>query len=440
VGRLTRWSRRLWRILGSTRLTLILLVAMVLALLLASLFPQVPGDPTLRETWLSAVTLRYGPLTGLLEKLGLFGAPRAGWFLALLAALPLNTLICSVQRLLRLWRSLSEPPTVVRPQAFYQGFAHRAEWAVSSQYEGVATVQAALLRHRYRVQVEHDQVAGCVCVTAERGRWSQGATVVSHLAAVLLLVAVVVRPLLSWQEGGIILLPGQVHRAGHGTQLAARAGQPAPNEPGVPGYQVPLAILAGTGPVLTQSVGLNHPLVYGGVFFHLQGHGPAAQITAPEGTMGVALGGSQARAVTLPEAGVTLQVAYQPEGETLFVEARTVDGTLLGSGSVAHGQQIEIAGVPVTFRVTRYTEWQVGRDPTFGIAVASACLFLVASIVSLWLPHRRLWLRLDGGCAQMVGSGDWGGEFDTLSAEISHACTPQASDPETCGPEAETDG
>jgi hypothetical protein len=146
--------------------------------------------------------------------------------------------------------------------------------------------------------------------------------------------------------------------------------------------------------------------------------------------MGVALGGGQARAVTLPQAGFTLQVAYQPEGGTLFVEALAADGALLGSGSVAHGQQIEIAGVPVTFLVTHYTEWQVSRAPTFGVAVASACLFLVAATVSLWFPYRRLWLRLDGGRAQMVGSGDWAGDLNTLSSEIGQPCEP----------EAETDG
>ena len=156
--------------------------------------------------------------------------------------------------------------------------------------------------------------------------------------------------------------------------------------------------------------------------------------------MGLVLGGTQAEVVALPEAGVTLQVAYQPEEGALFVEVLAADGLLLGSGSVVHGQQIEVAGVPITFRLTHYSLWQVSRDPTFAFALAAAGLFLVAAVVSLWVPHRRLWLRVDGGRAQMVGSGDWGGAFDTLAAEISPACNPHPCGLESLGPEADSDG
>jgi cytochrome c biogenesis protein len=430
----------LWRFLGSTRLALILLLALLLALLVASLFPQMPTDPALRQTWLKAVALRYGPFTGLLHRLGLFDAFHSLWYLALLAALLLNTLICTVQRLPRLWRSLTTPPTVVRPDAFYQGFAHRAEWEVGSLQEGVATAQATLRRHRYRVKVEHDQEVGCATVYAERGRWGQAATAVSHLAALILLLAVGLRPVLSWQEGGVTLLPGQVYQAGHGTGLSVRAGRPAPRQEGAPGFEVPLAILPASGPAITETVGLNHPLTVGGLSFHLQGYGPAAQISAPEGTTDLVLSGSEAHVVTLSEAGVTLQVAYQPQAGTLFVDALAADGQLLGSGSVDDGQQIEAASVPITFYLTDYSLWQVGRDPTFAVALTGAGLFLVTVLISLWIPHRRLWLRLQDGQAQMVGSGDWGSAFDTLSAELSHVSGMRVGGPEPIGPEVESDG
>lgn len=421
VGVLTRWSRRLWRFLGSRQLAVVLLLATVLALLIASLFPQMPADPALRETWLQAVALRYRQATGLLHRLGLFDVYHAPWFLALLAALLLNTLICTAQALPRLWYTLSRPPAVVRPEAFYQGAALRAEWAVPSFEEGLAAVREPLLQHRYRLQVEGDDGAGPACVYAERGRWSQGATVAGHLAAVALVVAVAVRPALGWQEDGVVLLPGEVYRTGHGTELAVRAGRPVPEEGEAPGYQAPLALLTGGGPAITETVALNQPQAFEGISFHLQGHGPAARITAPEGTFGIAFTGSQAQEVRLSEADVTLQVAYQPEGETLFVEALARDGVLLGSGRVAPGQEIEIGGVPVAFHLTQYTVWQVSRDPTFGFAVASAGLFLAAAVVSLWVPHRRLWLRVDGEKAQMAGSGEWGGAFDALAGEMGRA-------------------
>jgi cytochrome c biogenesis protein len=415
------WLYNLWKILGSRQLTVILLATLLLGLLLASLFPQMPGEPVLRETWLEAVNLRYGPATGLLKKLGVFDAYRSSWFLALLAALLLNTLICTVQRAPRLWRSLTEPPTVQRPESFYRGFANHAEWALGSLDQGLAAAQDILVRHRYCPQIEQDETTGCASLYAERGRWSQAATLVGHFAAILLAVAVASRPALGWQEGNLTLLPGEVHRVGHGYDLEVQAGQLVKGEQ----LGVPLAVSSGTS-AITQTVRINQPLSFRGISFHLQGYGPAVQVTAPEGTFSATLGGGQSQQIILPEAGLTLRIAHRPEENALFVEALGAGGALLGSGSVAFDQEIEVEGTPITFSLTDYTVWQIGRNPTFGIAVASAILLLVAIVISLWVPYRRLWFRVDdGGRAWMVGAGDWAGEFDAMAAEIGSADRPQ---------------
>jgi len=85
MGRATRLLRNLWQALGSIQLAATLLAVLLLASLLASLFPQMPADPSAHESWLAAVALRYGPVTQLLHALDLFDAYRAPWFLALLA-------------------------------------------------------------------------------------------------------------------------------------------------------------------------------------------------------------------------------------------------------------------------------------------------------------------------------------------------------------------
>jgi cytochrome c biogenesis protein len=418
---LIRWLHSFWKILGSRRLAVILLGTLPLALLLISLFPQMPAEPRSQEMWLEAANLRYGPATGLLKKLGMFDAYHSLWFLALLAALLLNTLICTLQRLRRLWRSLTEPPVIHRPEAFYQGSAHGAQWTLGSLDQGLPAVRDILGRHRFHPQVEHDESAGCASLYAERGRWSQAGTLVSHFAAVVLLVAVACRPALGWQESNLTLLPGDVYHIGHGHDLDVRAGQLITEHP----LRVPLVVLKGTS-AITHTLRLNRPLTFGGISLHLQSYGPAVQITAPEGTFGAAFSGSQAQEVILPEAGFTLRVSHRPEENTLFVETLVADGRLFGSGSVSSNQAIEIEGIPITFSLTNYTVWQVSRDPTFRIAVTSAVLLLVGVVISLWVQYRRLWLRVDDeGRAHMVGAGDWGEEFDTIATEIARTCCPQ---------------
>lgn len=423
MGMATRLWHNLWRALGSVRLAAVLLAALLLASLIASLLPQMPADPATLEPWLVAVALRYGHATSLLYALGLFDAYHAPWFLALLAALLLNTLACTLQRLPRLWRRLIRRPTIIRPDAFYGSLAHRAEWPVPTLQHGLAAAQEVLARRRYRARTERG--AGAVYLYAERGRWSQIGTLVSHATALLLAVVVVARPALGWQETGVMLLPGQVHAIGHGRDFYVRAGpltvERYPN--GQPrDYRVPLAVLAGNSPPMTRTVRINHPLTFQGVAFHLQGYGPAARATTPERTFDLAFAGAQAQEVMLPDSGLTLRVAYQPQGETLFVEAFDSDGALLGSGSVTGGDQIEVRGTPITFVLSRYTVWQVSHDPTFGPAVGAAALLLVAALVSLWVPHWRLWLQLDGQKAHMAGAGDFGDAFDALAGELARIC------------------
>jgi cytochrome c biogenesis protein len=422
---IARCVRGLWRLLGSARLAALLMAALLLTTLLASLFPQMPSDPAAQAPWLSAVALRYRNATGLLRALGIFDVYHAPWYLALLVALLLNALACTIQRLPRFWRSLTRPPKAARPDAFYQGFAHRTGWAVPSQKDGVESAEQCLLRRRYRVHAEFPEGADCTYIFAERGRWTQAGTVLSHVAALCLVLAVTARPALAWQETGVSLLPGQVHTIALTPPLTVAAGPlTVDHHPsGQPrDLRVPLTILVDGAPTMTRTVRINHPFTYRGVAFHLHGYGPGAQLETPEGSFDLAFSESQAEEVALPKAGLSLRLAYQPQGEALFVETMTADGTILGSGTVVDGQEINAGGTPISFTVSPYTVWQVSHDPTFALAVVSAAFLLAGTVISLWIPHRRLWIRVDGQTAQMVGAGDFGRDladsFEALSAEI----------------------
>jgi cytochrome c biogenesis protein len=449
MGKGTQALHKLWRILGSTRLTAILLAVLLLASLLASLFPQMPPDPAASEPWLAAVRLRYRNITDLLYALGLFDAYHASWFLGLLAALLLNTLFCTVQRLPRLWRSLTQPPLVSRPAAFYQGFAHRAEWSLPSVEAGLPVAQQVLAGHRYRIYLQWDEAAGYASLYAELGRWAQAGTLVSHLAVLLLVIAVLARPTLGWSETGVILLPGQAYSPGREPALAMEVGQLTieRHPDGQPrNYWVPLTVEVDGATATSQTVGINHPLTLRGIAFHLQSYGPAAQVTTPDQTYNLPFIEGPAQEITLPEAGILLRVAHRPEAtltsdikrDTLFVEAIGADGDLLGSGTVANGDEIVVQGMPITFSLSYYTIWQISHDPTFGLAVGAASLMLAGLLVSLWVPYRRLWLRIESTSARMVGTGEFDDGFEALANEVAMAITAEAF--ATCQPESQADG
>lgn len=440
---------RLWRALGSTRLALILLTLLLLTSLLASLLPQMPADLTTREPWLAAVELRYRTATDLLHTLGLFDAYHTPWFLGLLAALLVNAVLCTLQRLPRLWRSLTQHPVISRPDTFYQGAAQRAEWPIDSPELGLSAVQRALQRRRYRIHLERDQATSRTYVYAERCHWTGTGTLLSHLALLLLLTALLARPALAWQQRGALLFPGRTQSLDQAPDLAVQAGRLEidRHSDGQPRqYRVPLTILVNGAPSTTQTVSLNHPLTVRGIAFHLQSYGPAAQLATPEGSFDLAFTSSQAQEIDLPQAGITLRVAYQPAADlpdeaahgpvddvehgAIFVEAMAATGDLLGSGVVPAGQQVTIQGTPLTFTLANFTAWQISHDPTFGLVIAAAALLFAGMLVSLWLPHRRLWLRVDGQAMVLVGPAsaiDWKAltkEIDaTLTADADAALT-----------------
>jgi cytochrome c biogenesis protein len=392
--------------LGSSRLTLLLLAALLLTALLASLFPQMPAGAENRMPWLEAVTLRHGRATPVLHTLGIFDAYHSPWYVALLAGLILNAAACTLQRLPRLWHSLTRPPHAVRPQAFYQGFAHQYEWPMPHLEVGSAEIQYALRQRRYRLYV--DPGDACTHIYAERGRWAQAGTLLTHLSAIILVFAVTARPALGWQSTGVTLLPGEAHTVDLSPPLTVRAGdlQIKRHPGGQPSdYQVPLAVLEGSS-AITETVRINHPLTHRGVAFHLQGYGPAVRVRAPEGSFDLAISGGQAAEVVLPQAGLTLRLAPQTERGTIFIETLDAQGAVLASGTVVAGQPVLVGMTPVRFDLGRFTVWQVSHDPTFGLALAAACLMLAGTVISLWVPWRRLWLRLDAQAARMVGSGD----------------------------------
>jgi cytochrome c biogenesis protein len=432
----------LWRAVGSTRLAIILLALLLLTSLLASLLPQLPGDPSVHEPWLAAVELRYRTATSLLHTLGLFDVYHSPWFLILVAALLVNTFLCTLQRLPRLWRSLSRRPIVSQPDAFYHGFARHAEWPIGSLRIGLAAARQTLQHRRYRTFVELDQAGGRAHVYAERYRWSRTGTLLSHLALLLLLTALLARPALAWQQRGLLLFPGRIQPLYRAPALAVEAGSLAidrhPN--GQPRqYRVPLTILVDGALLTTQTVSLNHPLTVRGIAFHLQSYGPAVRLATPEGSFDLAFTNSQTEEVHLTGAGLTLRVAYQPAGDfpddaapgptddsehgSIFVEAITESGELLGSGVVPAGQEIVVRGMPLTFSLANYTTWQISHDPTFGLAVAAAALLLAGTLISLWLPRRRLWLRLDGQTMRLVGHAS-ATAWKALTGEIDGTVAP----------------
>jgi cytochrome c biogenesis protein len=343
-------ARQSWRWLGSIRVAVVLLIAVALAALPGTLFPQLPpevaADPAARAGWMSLARDRYGALAGFYHALGLFDVFHSTWFLLLLILLTLNTTVCTLNRIQSTWRVLTRPP-VHMPDAFFQraGFALRGSspkgqcLAVAGRPGKTAeTVDASLRRRGYRVF--RQDLGLTTCFYADRNWIGRLGTLITHVALVVLVVAAAWGQAAGWREEQLVLAPGQSRPVGHGLPVRLRSdGFEIVRYPGgMPrDYRAHITVLDAGREVLRQTIRVNAPLTYRRVTFYLASYVP---------------------------------VPGRPDAPNVVLMAV--------------------------------------HDPGYVPVIASGVTMLVGLVLSFYLPHRRLWVKVaPDGETWLVGKTEW---------------------------------
>ncbi len=419
---------RLWRFLGSTKLAVILLVAVILGALVGTLFPQLTpdtaADPAASARWLTTAQEKYGLLFGLYRALGLFDVYHSPWFLALIGALVLNTVVCTVDRLRVLWRAVTARPRIEQADAFYERMPNRVSLAVASVEQGEQALRRVLGRRHYRVVAEHQD--GVTYLFAERNRLARLATLVTHTSLVLLVLGSLWSGWGGWRERAVALGPGQVYDVGHGQSFAVRSdgleierypnGQPSD-------YRAHLAVLEKGTEVKHKTVRVNDPLTYRGISFYLYSYGPAGQVRATdaegrpvplqaelgqeiawgEATLNFS-GEGDGQEVVVPSLDLVMRLVFYYQGPSLFVQAtRHGEARPFGAGSIRGGDSLEIGDVTFEFALDRYIVLQVVHDPGFKWVILAGFLVMGGLIFSFYFPHKRLWARVTADELRLAG-------------------------------------
>jgi cytochrome c biogenesis protein len=260
----------------------VLIAVILLLATLGSFFPQlsssVAADPERLATWEAAVRARYGALTNLLSASGAFRCFRSPVFLVPVALLALATLVCTLDRWRRLWRRAFHQP--VRCSAAALSTApHTASLTAPDAAALPRIVHECLERRGFRAQTEvaptnQPTNQPTIYLRGDRYRLSPLATLVTHLAVLLLLVGVVLSSGYGWREQ-ITIGPGQAAEVGHGSGLALRyeeftiARYP---DGSVASYEAEISIAEEGREVKRGRVRVNEPLTYGGVGLYLQSY------------------------------------------------------------------------------------------------------------------------------------------------------------------------
>jgi len=438
TGKIRGYWRRLWRFFSSLKLAVILLIAITVVSFLGTLFPQlvpeVARDPQASARWLAMAREKYSALAGLYETLGLFDVYRSPWFILLVVALILNTVVCTTRRFKATWRAVSARPRLVMPDAFYDRTPCRASLALDREAGAADAARGALTRRRYRVLAEVRE--GATYLYADRNRWARLGTLITHLSVVLIVLGFVWSQASGRREPAVALGPGQLYQVGHGDGFQVRCdGFEVERYPsGLPkDYRARLTILQGGSEVTSKIVRVNDSLSYRGVGFYLSSYGPAARVRAHD-AMGEPLplqktgqgeavlnfaGEGEGRDLLIPSLDLALHVVFYYEGPSLFVQATRGDQAVFAD-FVYDGEAVELEDAVFEFTLDRYVVLQVVSDPGFKLVIFAAFLVVGGLIVSLYFPHRRIWAKVtrDEICLAGRTAGDKVGFERELAAIV----------------------
>ena len=251
--------RRIWRLLSKVSVASLLLFLLLLLSALGAFLPQLPpshtGDINWLSAWLDAASARYGGLGGLLRSLGAFSLYRSPTYMMLVGLAALATLVCTLDRWRRAWRRAFHRPIHQLDPTTVDGIN-----TVTLPIVPLADVQDRLEQRGYRIRVE--SVSGVTNLRGDRHGLSSAATLISHLAVLLIMAGF---GLSTWlgQQTRIEIGPGQSVPLELEPGLAIRNdGFSRTHYPdgSVADYQAFVTLLQEEQQVREATIRLNHPL------------------------------------------------------------------------------------------------------------------------------------------------------------------------------------
>jgi cytochrome c biogenesis protein len=150
----------------------------------------------------------YGWTGTLYHAIGLSNTYDSWWFKGLLAMIGASLVICSLDRVLPLYRALAKkairkhPTFLLRQKIRYEG-------ALSDNGQAIPALRRALQNRHYRVYTDGQ------ALFAEKNRFSRWGPYINHIGLIIFLVACLVRSMFAWNLDFYAVQEGQTKQIGN---------------------------------------------------------------------------------------------------------------------------------------------------------------------------------------------------------------------------------
>lgn len=367
----------------------------------------------------------------ILDSLGFTNMYHSWWFVALLFIFAANLVICSIERLPRILKTVKEPPSPLSSELF-NSMPIKDEIVSGKDFEKVKEeTVAALKKAGFKTTIfqERDNIQ----IFAEKGRYSRLGVYITHLSLLTILIGAVVGIYFGF-NGYLNLLEGEQSSIAYSR-----------NENEIPlGFEIrcddfdvsfydktdtpkafssKLTIIENGKEVLTKTIGVNEPLKYKGITFYQSSYGFAPsmsslfkfRVTSKNGkTEDLAIRFGEAFIVpdTLIKGTVSdfsPALAIDKRGR-LFTYTDSMNNPAVFIEFTENGKPIynqwilkrypetwEIDAGRVEFKDlwgAQYTGLQVRKDPGVWLVYLGCILMSIGLYIAFFMSHSRIWINL----------------------------------------------
>jgi cytochrome c biogenesis protein len=444
---LNRLGWLVWRTLTSVRFAVLQISLLAVAGLIGTLVRQLPSfslrDPAAYASQMEEMHRIYDPvnilglnigreMVGVFERLGFFRVFSAPWFTFLLMVLVVSIIVCTLDRLPRLWRSARHAQLIQVPQFYDLRLPERARFAGVEEGAAADTLRRALRQKRFglRESIEPSEGSGSVRhFYGDKHRYVKLATLFTHLGLILFLAGAAITSGFGF-ETVVFVGEGQtapVQAVGTPDNLLVKnISFEAPTRPdgSFSDFRTDLAVFQNGQQIARKTIRVNDPLEANGFVFHQNTFGPAAGLEIRdaagallwEGPVLLAgeIGGRPQGFITIPGSavGLVLVLDRTVEGIPLLAVTgigETVDpdaGRILFLGGLGLGRTSEpgaTGGYAITWKQAgAYTGMVIKRDPGQGLIWLAYLSLISGLVLTFYFPRRRVWARLEGDRLQLA--------------------------------------
>ncbi|QEM67193.1 cytochrome c biogenesis protein ResB [Geobacter sp. FeAm09] len=444
----------LWDFFCSLKLTMFLLITLAVTSIIGTIIPQ--GTPP--QEYLQQISPAKFKLY---QALGFFDMYHSWWFILLLYLLTVNLVACSIKRLPHIWKTITQPVTVLG-SGLEKSLSSVVSFKAGGEPEALQAKVSAFLKAEFAepVATESD---GARHLFAQKSPWCRLSVYFVHLSVIVIFIGTMIGSLFGY-KGFVNIMEGEsvakaITRSEKeidlGFSVLCEKFSVAFYDSGAPKeFKSILTVLENGKPVPGYEhvpVIVNEPLTYKGITFYQSSYGNAGEYRF----LVTDLDGKNAVPVTVPATGS----ATLPDGSSMHVLETTPDIAPFSPGLSGPAANIEIhtrggaservvvyanhpelnmehakhhgTGPVIHFKGEEkrmYTGLQVAKDPGVWVVWLGCLLMVVGIFAAFFLSHRRIWVRIQHGTVTMGGNASKNQAafqmfFDGLAEKLKSECS-----------------